>query len=39
MAIYFMTAVYFTNNRNKVIRNFHSVKNDVMLEVAYGNLQ
>lgn len=34
-----MTAVYFTNNRNKVIRNFHSVKNDVTLEVAYGNLQ
>lgn len=39
MAIYFMTAVYVTNNRNKVIRNFHSVKNDVTLEVAYGNLQ
>lgn len=39
MTIYFMTAVYFTNNRNKVIQSFHSDKNDVTLEAAYGNLQ
>lgn len=39
MTIYFMNAVYFTNNRNKVTRNFHSVKNDVTLEAAYWNLQ